>query len=65
MDRQKLGMDGKAKHIVMYPEGTTSNGTCLLPFKEGAFITEFPVRPIVYKYFGFPGRPVLSHMNTN
>lgn len=36
--------------LVIFPEGTTSNGTCLLSFKKGAFIPMQPVLPIVYTF---------------
>lgn len=32
------------------PQGTTSNGTCLLPFKTGAFLAGLPVQPVIIKY---------------
>lgn len=31
------------------PQGTTSNGSCLLPFKTGAFLAGLPVLPVVLK----------------
>ncbi|CAK9104909.1 unnamed protein product [Durusdinium trenchii] len=38
--------------LVIFPEGTTSNGQSLYPFKQGAFITGAPVRPVLLKYSG-------------
>ena len=34
--------------IVIFPEGTTTNGTCLLHFKKGAFVPLVDVVPICY-----------------
>jgi lysophosphatidylcholine acyltransferase/lyso-PAF acetyltransferase len=36
--------------LVIYPEGTTTNGTCILPFKKGAFMAETTYKPVVLKY---------------
>ncbi len=36
--------------IVIFPEGTTTNGTCLLAFKKGAFVPKVPVVPVIYKF---------------
>ena len=50
-DRQKLIEDqGELNSLVIYPEGTTSNGTCILPFKKGAFMAETSYKPVVLKY---------------
>ncbi|KAI8470877.1 MAG: glycerol-3-phosphate 1-acyltransferase [Monoraphidium minutum] len=38
--------------MLLFPEGTTSNGSHLLPFKTGAFLAGVPVQPIVIKYGG-------------
>ncbi len=34
----------------MFAEGGTSNGTCILPFKRGAFISMKAVTPVFIKY---------------
>jgi len=36
--------------MVILPEGTTCNGTCLAPFKKGAFVPGKPVSPIYLRY---------------
>eukprot|EP00798_Chlamydomonas_sp_ICE-L_P011193 gene11193-18810_t len=36
--------------LVLAPEGTCSNGKCLLKFKTGAFVLGRPILPILYKY---------------
>lgn len=38
--------------LLLFPEGTTSNGADLLEFKKGAFVAGAPVRPIVICYDG-------------
>ena len=38
------------------PQGTTSNGSCLLPFKTGAFLAGLPVQPIILRYGEVGGR---------
>lgn len=38
--------------LLLFPEGTTSNGDDLLPFKKGPFYPAKPVRPIVIYYTG-------------
>jgi hypothetical protein len=34
----------------VFAEGGTSNGTCILPFKRGAFISMKAVTPVFIKY---------------
>jgi len=36
--------------IAIFPEGTTTNGSYILPFKTGAFAAGVPVQPIILKY---------------
>jgi len=36
--------------LVIFPEGTTSNGSCFLRFRSGAFVSGTPVQPV---YFNF------------
>lgn len=38
--------------LLLFPEGTTSNGADLLDFKKGAFVPGMPVRPVVICYTG-------------
>eukprot|EP01026_Neomeris_dumetosa_P057807 TRINITY_DN5340_c0_g1_i7.p1 TRINITY_DN5340_c0_g1~~TRINITY_DN5340_c0_g1_i7.p1 ORF type:complete len:330 (-),score=29.63 TRINITY_DN5340_c0_g1_i7:570-1493(-) len=35
---------------LIFPEGTTTNNSYLLPFKTGAFIAGLPLQPVVLKY---------------
>ena len=36
--------------ILIFPEGTTTNGSYLLPFRTGAFVANVPVQPILLHY---------------
>ncbi|KAJ6836831.1 lysophospholipid acyltransferase LPEAT2 isoform X1 [Iris pallida] len=36
--------------VLLFPEGTTTNGKALLSFQLGAFIPGFPVQPVVVRY---------------
>ena len=36
--------------LLLFPEGTTTNGRYLLPFKSGAFLTGAPVQPVLLRY---------------
>ena len=42
--------------LAIFAEGTTTNGTCLLPFKRGAFEG---MRPVVPSYVSYETGPVL------
>ncbi|KAK9826820.1 hypothetical protein WJX81_004146 [Elliptochloris bilobata] len=44
------GPDPNLRPLLLFPEGTTTNGRCLLPFKTGAFLAGAPVRPVVLEY---------------
>eukprot|EP00096_Caligus_rogercresseyi_P016400 TRINITY_DN903_c1_g1_i4.p1 TRINITY_DN903_c1_g1~~TRINITY_DN903_c1_g1_i4.p1 ORF type:complete len:301 (+),score=92.22 TRINITY_DN903_c1_g1_i4:612-1514(+) len=36
--------------MALFPEGSTSNRTALMPFKKGAFVSGSPVQPVVIRY---------------
>lgn len=36
--------------IAVFPEGTTTNGCAVLPFRTGAFAADLPVQPVVLQY---------------
>jgi len=38
--------------MLIFPEGTTTNGEGLLDFKKGAFLSGVPVRPVIIVYTG-------------
>jgi len=38
--------------MLIFPEGTTSNGEGLLDFRKGAFLSGVPVRPVILVYTG-------------
>lgn len=38
--------------LLIFPEGTTSNGEGVLDFKKGAFVAGLPVRPVIMVYTG-------------
>lgn len=53
-------MNGNYSQLTVFPEGFTTNNTHLIPFKKGAFVSELPVQPLVFKYGGFPGKPSMD-----
>ena len=38
--------------LLVFPEGTTTNGTGVMEFKRGGFIQLLPVQPVCMEYFG-------------
>jgi lysophosphatidylcholine acyltransferase/lyso-PAF acetyltransferase len=36
--------------MLLFPEGTTTNGHFLLPFKTGAFLAGVPLQPVILRY---------------
>ncbi|CAM9941668.1 unnamed protein product [Scytosiphon promiscuus] len=40
----------KGNPLLLFPEGTTSNGSCLLRFKTGVFAAGVPVHPVTVKF---------------
>ncbi|KAG0495407.1 hypothetical protein HPP92_000098 [Vanilla planifolia] len=42
--------DKNAPMMLLFPEGTTTNGDYLLPFKTGAFLANVPVLPVILRY---------------
>jgi lysophosphatidylcholine acyltransferase/lyso-PAF acetyltransferase len=37
-------------NILIFPEGTTTNGRCIINFKKGAFVTETPLKIVSLRY---------------
>ena len=53
MARMRQVAAGEGPHrrpILLFPEGTTTNGQYLLGFRTGSFIAGVPVQPIILKY---------------
>ena len=44
------GEAGDQRPMLLFPEGTTTNGRYLLPFKSGAFLAGYPVQPVILHY---------------
>ncbi|CAL1396285.1 unnamed protein product [Linum trigynum] len=42
--------DESAPMMMLFPEGTTTNGDFLLPFKTGGFLAGAPVIPVILRY---------------
>ncbi|KAF7829696.1 lysophospholipid acyltransferase LPEAT1 isoform X1 [Senna tora] len=50
-DRIREAHQNKSAPIMMlFPEGTTTNGDFLLPFKTGGFLARAPVLPVILRY---------------
>ncbi|XP_006641537.2 lysophosphatidylcholine acyltransferase 2 [Lepisosteus oculatus] len=41
---------GKWPQVLIFPEGTCTNRSCLITFKQGAFIPGVPVQPVLLRY---------------
>lgn len=50
MERVKNGEN--LNNLIIFAEGTTTNGSGLLPFKKGAFVAGGPVKMCALKYSG-------------
>ncbi|XP_028295891.1 lysophosphatidylcholine acyltransferase 2-like [Gouania willdenowi] len=42
--------DGRWPQVLIFPEGTCTNRSCLITFKQGAFIPGVPVQPVIMRY---------------
>ena len=51
-------------HLIIFPEGTTSNGQALLSFKRGAFASLSPLKVFCLKYNRRSFCPVLDHISS-
>lgn len=47
---RRRAIDNRWPHVILFPEGTTTNGKALISFKTGAFSPGLPVQPMVIKY---------------
>lgn len=48
IDRAKSPL--KWSQVLIFPEGTTTNRSCLISFKPGAFYPGLPVQPLIIRY---------------
>ncbi|XP_005517413.1 PREDICTED: lysophosphatidylcholine acyltransferase 1 [Pseudopodoces humilis] len=48
--KRRAQSGGKWPQIMIFPEGTCTNRSCLITFKPGAFIPGVPVQPVVLRY---------------
>ncbi|XP_077605517.1 lysophosphatidylcholine acyltransferase 1 [Crocuta crocuta] len=48
--RRRAQSNGRWPQIMIFPEGTCTNRTCLITFKPGAFIPGAPVQPVALRY---------------
>jgi len=48
--KRRAHSKGQWPQIVIFPEGTTTNGRALITFKPGAFIPAVPVQPALIRY---------------
>lgn len=51
-ERVKLAMQGQINPIIIFPEGTTTNGRGMMKFKKGAFEFEKPIKVYSLYYSG-------------
>ncbi|KAF4755298.1 Lysophosphatidylcholine acyltransferase 2, partial [Perkinsus olseni] len=50
-DKQRRVMEGRSRYqLCVFAEGTTSNGTCLMHYHDGAFDSMLPVQPVYLEY---------------
>ncbi|KAF3442257.1 hypothetical protein FNV43_RR16173 [Rhamnella rubrinervis] len=47
--KRKAGCD-RFPRVLLFPEGTTTNGRALISFQLGAFIPGYPIQPVVVRY---------------
>lgn len=48
--KRRAAPDSDWPQLLVFPEGTTTNRSCLITFKPGAFIPGLPVQPVVVQY---------------
>lgn len=48
--KRRAQSGGEWPQIMIFPEGTCTNRSCLITFKPGAFIPAVPVQPVVIRY---------------
>ena len=50
MSLQRKAACNSFPRVLLFPEGTTTNGRFLISFQHGAFIPGYPVQPVVVRY---------------
>uniref|UniRef100_A0AAR2KGS3 EF-hand domain-containing protein n=1 Tax=Pygocentrus nattereri TaxID=42514 RepID=A0AAR2KGS3_PYGNA len=48
--KRRAQSGGEWPQIMIFPEGTCTNRSCLITFKPGAFIPAVPIQPVVIRY---------------
>ncbi|KAM6909804.1 lysophosphatidylcholine acyltransferase 1 [Xenentodon cancila] len=48
--KRRAHSGGEWPQIMIFPEGTCTNRSCLITFKPGAFIPAVPVQPVIIRY---------------
>mmetsp|Transcript_9780 Transcript_9780/g.41836 ORF Transcript_9780/g.41836 Transcript_9780/m.41836 type:complete len:300 (-) Transcript_9780:1139-2038(-) len=48
--QESLAKGERVLPLHLFPEGTTSNGEFMLPFKTGGFVSGNPVQPVIIRY---------------
>ena len=43
-------LETSTTRLLIFPEGTTTNGSCLIHFHSGAFKAGLPVQPVIIRY---------------
>ena len=54
--------------VVVFPEFCATNGSCVLGFNKSAFVTEYVVQPVAFRYrlwFTPPGAATISYLYDN
>lgn len=51
-NRIEQGMKGDLPSLLIFPEGTVTNGRCIMSFKKGAFMHDKPIKIFCLKYKG-------------
>uniref|UniRef100_A0A669AW79 Lysophosphatidylcholine acyltransferase 1 n=1 Tax=Oreochromis niloticus TaxID=8128 RepID=A0A669AW79_ORENI len=59
--KRRARSGGEWPQIMIFPEGTCTNRSCLITFKPGAFIPAVPVQPVVIRY---PNKLVIDVSDT-
>uniref|UniRef100_A0A8C5X4H6 Lysophosphatidylcholine acyltransferase 2 n=1 Tax=Malurus cyaneus samueli TaxID=2593467 RepID=A0A8C5X4H6_9PASS len=47
---RRASSKGQWPQVLIFPEGTCTNRSCLITFKQGAFVPRVPVQPVLLRY---------------